>query len=165
MSAKAGRKKRGLVQLVQGDSRMSEIIRFGIVGGFATVLQYGIYVVFVDAVKLPATVSTIISYGISFIFNFILSNFFTFHTHPNAMKGLGFLTSHAINMGMQVGLVAVFSPLVGKTLGLLPAMAICIPVNYMLVRFVLTSRYFKSRKEREANKPDTCPPPTMHNQF
>lgn len=145
------RSRESIDRIIYGNNRLSEIIRFALVGSFATLLQYGIYVVFVDAVKLPATVSTIISYSISFVFNFLLSNFFTFRTRPNALKGLGFLTSHAINMGLQVGLVAIFSPIVGKTLGLLPAMAICIPVNYLLVRFVLTSKYFLSRKERRQN--------------
>ncbi len=121
---------------------MSEIIRFGLVGGIATLLQYGIYVVFVDAVRLTPVVSTIVSYAISFIANFFLSNFFTFQTKPNAKKGLGFAASHAINMGLQVGLVAIFKGLVGRTLALLPAMAICIPINYLLVRFALTSRRF-----------------------
>lgn len=145
------RSRESIDRIIYGNNRLSEIIRFALVGSFATLLQYRIYVVFVDAVKLPATVSTIISYSISFVFNFLLSNFFTFRTRPNALKGLGFLTSHAINMGLQVGLVAIFSPIVGKTLGLLPAMAICIPVNYLLVRFVLTSKYFLSRKERRQN--------------
>lgn len=136
-------------KLINGKSRLSEIIRFGMVGGFATLLQYGLYVVFADAVGLTAVVATIVSYAISFVFNFLLSNLFTFHTRPNARKGLGFLASHAINMGLQVGLVAVFNIFLDKTLALLPAMAICVPVNYLLVRFALTSRYFQSKKEKE----------------
>lgn len=134
--------------LINGNGRLSEIIRFGIVGGLATVIQYGIYVIFVDAVKVPAVVSTIISYAISFIFNFFLSNYFTFQTKPNALKGIGFTLSHLINMGMQVGLVAIFKSLVGNTLALLPAMAICIPVNYLLVRFFLTNSRFEKKKTK-----------------
>lgn len=124
---------------------MSEIIRFGIVGGAATLIQYGMYVVFVNAVGTPATVSTIISYAISFIFNFFLSNYFTFHSSPNALKGIGFTVSHLINMGMQVGFVAIFTGIVGKTLALLPALGICIPCNYLMVRFSLTSKFFDKK--------------------
>jgi len=131
-----------LKALINGEGRISEIVRFGIVGGIATLLQYGIYVVFVNAVGVPAVPSTLISYGISFIFNFILSNYFTFHTNPNAKKGLSFALSHLINMGMQVGLVAIFKGIVGPTLALIPAMAICIPCNYCLVRFALTNKIF-----------------------
>lgn len=130
-----------ILRLITGDSRLSELIRFGIVGGLATLIQYGVYVVFVAAVKVAAVPSTMISYAISFVCNFLLSNYFTFHTRPNAVKGLGFALSHLINMGLQVGLVAIFKELVGPILALLPAMAVCIPVNYCLVRFALKSRH------------------------
>lgn len=132
-----------VTDIIKGDGRFSEIIRFGITGAIATAIQYGLYVVFVDVVNLPATVSTVISYLLSFVCNFFLSSYFTFRSKPNTKKGLGFACSHLVNMGLQVGLVAVFQLLVGKTLALLPAMAICIPINYLLVRFVFSSRYFK----------------------
>ncbi len=135
-------------ELINGTSRLSEIIRFGLVGGLATVVQYGLYVVFVHAVGTTPVVSTLISYAISFILNFFLSNYFTFHSSPNALKGLGFTLSHLINMGMQVGLVAIFKGIVGPTLALLPALAICIPVNYLMVRFALTSKYFDKSKSK-----------------
>lgn len=138
--------------LINGKSRINEIIRFGIVGGLATVIQYVVYYVFVHYVGLTAVVSTIVSYAISFVFNFILSNLFTFHTRPNAKKGVGFTLSHLINMGLQVGLVAIFKDITGPTYALLPAMAICIPVNYLLVRFSLTSKYFKGEKEKLQDK-------------
>lgn len=134
-----------LKKLITSDKRISEIIRFGMVGLFATALQYGIYVVFVEAVKVKAVPSTLISYSISFIANFFLSSYFTFHTRPDAKKGVGFTLSHLVNMGLQTGMVAVFQQIVGKTLALLPALGICIPVNYLLVRFVFTHDIFKSK--------------------
>lgn len=137
-------------QLISGESRISEIVRFGITGGIATVLQYGIYVVFVNAVfhGSRAVVASLISYAISFVANFFLSSYFTFHSKPNAKKGLGFTLSHLVNMGLQTGLVAIFKGITGPTLALLPALAICIPVNYFLVRFAFTSDIFKSGKEK-----------------
>ncbi|MDE6335015.1 MAG: GtrA family protein [Muribaculaceae bacterium] len=143
-----------LKQLINGEGRISEIMRFAMVGGVATVLQYGIYVVFVHAVFNggKAVVATLISYAISFVANFFLSSYFTFHTRPSAKKGLGFTLSHLINMGLQTGLVAIFKGIVGPTLALLPALAICIPVNYFLVRFAFTSKIFKSRSEKNTDK-------------
>ena len=135
---------------ITGNSRRSEMIRFCLVGGSATALQYGIYIVFVSAVGVPAVPSTLISYAISFVFNFLLSTFFTFHTHPTAKKGIGFTVSHLVNMGLQTGLVAIFKGMTGPDLALLPAMCISVPVNYLLVRYALTSRRFESKKEREA---------------
>lgn len=141
-------KTKTIKRKINGNSRKSEMLRFVIVGGLATLLQYGIYVVFVSAVGISAVVSTLISYAISFVFNFVLSTFFTFHTRPNTRKGVGFALSHLINMGMQVGLVAIFKEITGPDLALLPALAICVPVNYILVRFSLTSRRFESHKKK-----------------
>lgn len=131
-----------LKKLINGNSRFSEIVRFGIVGALATVLQYGFYIIFVHAVGVKAVPSSMISYALSFIVNFFLSSYFTFHSRPNAKKGVGFALSHLFNMGLQTGLVAIFQQIVGKTLALLPAMIICIPMNYLLVRFAFTSKFF-----------------------
>ncbi len=127
---------------LKDDGRKAEVIRFAVVGGFCTLLQYGMYVVFLHAVGVPAVVSTMISYAISFVANFLLSSFFTFHSDPNAKKGLAFAASHLVNMGMQTGLVAIFKGIVGPTLALLPALAICVPLNYFMVRFAFKSRHF-----------------------
>lgn len=138
-----------LRNLINSDRRISEILRFCMVGGIATVIQYGVYVVFVDAVKVPAVPSTMISYAISFIFNFILSSYFTFHKQPTARNGIGFTLSHLVNMGLQTGLVAIFKGVVGPTLALAPALAICIPTNYFLVRFAFTSKYFQPKNNHK----------------
>lgn len=138
-------KTSNIKELVTSDSKFSQLIRFGLVGGVATILQYGIYVVFVNAVKVPAVPSTLISYAISFIYNYIASSFFTFRKKPNAKNALGFIASHAINMGLQTGIVAIFKGIIGPTLALLPAFAICIPVNFILVRFVFNSPHFQKK--------------------
>ncbi len=138
-------------ELFKDGGKRGEVVRFALVGGFCTLLQYGVYVVFVHAVKVPAVVSTIISYAISFVANFILSSLFTFHSHANAKKGLAFTASHLINMGMQTGFVAIFKGIVGPTLALLPALAICVPLNYFMVRFAFTNRRFQTSKEKTEN--------------
>ena len=146
-----------LKKLINSNSRFAEIVRFGLVGALATVLQYGFYVIFVHAVGVKAVPSSMISYALSFIVNFFLSSYFTFHTRPNAKKGVGFTLSHLFNMGLQTGLVAIFQQIVGKTLALLPAMAICIPVNYILVRFAFTSKIFggKGNSRSQMNRTES----------
>lgn len=136
----------GLDKIIKSDSKKAQLIRFVMVGSVCTVLQYGVYVVFVDAVHVPAVVSTLISYAVSFVVNFILSSFFTFHSKANARKGLAFTMSHLINMGLQTGFVAIFKGVVGPTLALLPALAICIPVNYFMVRISFTSKLFANKE-------------------
>ncbi|MDE7401980.1 MAG: GtrA family protein [Muribaculaceae bacterium] len=131
-----------LKALFSDSGRRGEVLRFGLVGGFCTVLQYGMYVVFYKAVGVTPVVATIISYGISFIANFFLSSFFTFHSDPNAKKGLAFTASHLINMGLQTGLVAIFKYIMPPVLALLPALAICVPANYFMVRYAFKGKRF-----------------------
>ena len=140
------RRKMNLRRLITGRGRLSEIIRFGIVGGFATILQYGVYVTFVEAVGVKAVPSTLLSYAISFVFNYILSSYFTFHKRPSAQNMIGFVCSHLVNMGLQTAFVAIFKGLTGPTLALLPALAICIPLNYIMVRFAFNHEFFKNKK-------------------
>ena len=149
-------------QLITSNSRFSEIIRFGIVGGTATIIQYGLYYVFVNFVGVSPVLSAPISYALSFLANFFLSSFFTFHKKPTAKIGLGFTLSHLINMGLQTLLVAIFSAIdwgvsaeMQKTLALLPAMLICIPINYLLVHYVFNSKLFQSKEERLKSEIDT----------
>lgn len=130
-------------RLLKSNDKKAEAFRFMAVGGFATVLQYGIYVVFVHAVGTTAVVSTLISYAISFVANFFLSSYFTFRSDPNAKKGLAFTLSHLINMGLQTGFVAIFKGIVGPTLALLPALAICVPINFFLVRYAFKAKIFQ----------------------
>lgn len=130
------------ISLLSDPERRREIIRFGLVGGFCTLLQYGMYVVFYQCVHVTPVVATIISYGISFVANFLLSSFFTFHSSPNAKRGVAFTCSHLINLGLQTGFVAIFKSFMPPVLALLPALAICVPTNYFLVRYAFKSKHF-----------------------
>lgn len=125
-------------------NRGAELLRYVITGGIATVLQYVLYLLGLRLCGLGAEVSTVVSYALSFIVNFFLSNFFTFRTKPNRKKAVSFAASHLINLGLQTGLVFVFKSLVGEAYALIPAMVICVPVNYFLVRYALTARRFQS---------------------
>lgn len=129
-----------IANIPKSRSRKAEMIRFVLTGGIATILQYSLYLIFVGLIGLKAELSAVISYGLSFIANFFLSNLFTFKTRPNKRKAASFAISHLINLGLQTLLVAIFSRLISAEYALIPAMLICIPVNFFLVRFSLTSK-------------------------
>ena len=134
---------RKLYALLITDVRGAEILRFCITGGIATLLQYLFYLMFVVAFAVQPEVSTVLSYGLSFIANFFLSNYFTFRTQPNKKKTVSFAVSHLINLGLQTLLVWVFCHVMPSQYALIPAMAICIPCNFVLVRFALKSKRFQ----------------------
>lgn len=137
-------------QLIESNPKLMEVFKFGLVGGLASLLQFLIYnaciYIFIQwildlqaADALPRwalTSCVVVSYLISMVFNFILTTYFTFNVKPNAKRGLGFVFSHMINMGMQIGLVNFFTYAgVVEQWALIPTMCICVPINFLLVRF------------------------------
>jgi putative flippase GtrA len=128
-------------------TQLGEVVRFGIVGVTATLLQYGIYWLLIQLVSddLPAarqhfwsSAAMTVGYVVSFVFNFFASTRFTFRVKANAKKGAGFLFSHVVNYLLQMLTLNLFLWLgVPKALAPIPMFCICVPVNFLLVRFFL----------------------------
>ena len=127
--------------------KLGEVIRFGIVGGLATVLQYVIYLAMMPVLNhfIPqmgdhslATTANTIAYIVSFIFNFIATTRYTFKVKANAKRGAGSTPSHVVNYTMQTVCLNLFVGLgLAKQWAMIPTLCICIPVNFLLVRFFL----------------------------
>ena len=121
------------IKTIISQPKFREVIRFGIVGGIATVLQVLIY--WLLAPRLNHNLALVISYVISLAVNFLLTVYFTFQVKPTARKGMGFLASHAVNLTLQFLLLNLFIRLgVDRQLAIVPVLAVCIPINFLLVR-------------------------------
>ena len=117
--------------------RWQEVIRFCIVGGLATVVHYAIYLML--QLWIWTWLAYTIGYALSFLMNYVLTNYFTFKTKPSVKNGVGFIVSHAINYGLHIGLLELFFWLnVPNVWAPIPVYCIVIPVNFVLVRFVFT---------------------------
>lgn len=112
-----------------------EFIRFGIVGVGATAIHYGIYYILLKCINV--SIAYTIGYLISFCVNFWLSAKFTFKTEATTKKCFGFALSHLVNYGLQL-LVLNTSIFLGVPTALapIPVYILCIPVNFLMVRFV-----------------------------
>ncbi len=127
--------------------KLGELVRFGIVGCIAVALQYGTYlaVLPLTAQFAPqlgdhtiATTSNTIAYIVSFIFNFWASTRYTFKVKANAKRGAGFTLSHLINYALQTLLLNLFVGAgLAKQWAMIPTLCICVPTNFVLVRFFL----------------------------
>lgn len=116
-----------------------EILRFAVVGVAATLLQYGLYLLFIQLLH-PAIANTL-AYGLSFVFNYIASTRYTFRVKSTAQRGAGFVVAHATNYTLQTVLLTFFIHLgLPKSLALLPVFAVCVPVNFFLVRFFMKGK-------------------------
>ena len=129
--------------------KLGEVVRFGIVGGLATVLQYVIYLAAMPLLAnlIPtlgesdhtlATIANTLAYIISFIFNFIASTRYTFKVKANAKRGAGFTLSHIVNYALQTLILNLFVGMgMEKQWAMIPTLCICVPTNFVLVRFFL----------------------------
>ena len=116
--------------------QLGEVIRFGIVGVLATLLQYAIYWVLIH--WLAPTISMTIGYAISIAFNFVASTRYTFRVEASAKRGAGFALSHAVNYVLQMLMLNLAIWLgVSKQWAPIPMFCVCVPVNFLLVRFFL----------------------------
>ena len=116
--------------------QLGEVIRFGIVGVLATLLQYAIYWVLIH--WLAPTISMTIGYAISFAFNIVASTRYTFRVEASAKRGAGFALSHAVNYVLQMLMLNLAIWLgVSKQWAPIPMFCVCVPVNFLLVRFFL----------------------------
>lgn len=119
--------------------KLAEIIRFGIVGVLATALHYGIYLGLRWMwPEMNISVAYSIGYLVSFVGNFLASNYFTFRTKPTTEKGIGFALSHGVNYLLHMLFLNFFLWLgLSDEWAPVPVFCIVIPINFLLVRFVL----------------------------
>ena len=116
--------------------RAAEMLRFALVGTAAVLIQYAIYALLVCAIDHNLAMS--VGYGVSFVFNFLASTRFTFRVERTMKRGAGFALSHTVNWLLQLAVLNLFLRLgLSKTLAPLPMFAICVPVNFVMVRFFL----------------------------
>lgn len=73
------------------NSLLQQIIRFGVVGGSAFVIDYGIMIVLTEFAGINYLVSSGISFSISVIFNYILSICWVFNVTTERSKTQDFL--------------------------------------------------------------------------
>ena len=112
-----------------------EIVRWGIVGGVATAIHYGIYWLLMHWMNV--TIAYSIGYALSFICNFLLTSYFTFRKRASVKKGIGFGVAHGVNYFLHVLFLNLFLWIgVSKSWAPIPVFAIVIPINFLLVRFV-----------------------------
>ena len=122
--------------LLQRNPKSFEFLRFGIVGTLALILLYAVYYVLLFWLK--HNIAYTIGYIISLVSNYVLTVKFTFHTKASKKNGAGFALSHFINYLLQISCLNLFIWLgMTKSIAPIPVFAICVPTNFILVRFFM----------------------------
>jgi len=91
------------------------MVRFVCVGAFGTLLQYGVYYLFLELFHRTLSDSqtmTSLAFSLGFVVemvvNYFLTNYFTFHTRPNWKNVGGFVFGRALNYVVQLAFLNVF---------------------------------------------------------
>lgn len=123
------------ISQITTNKTFGEIIRFGLVGVFATLFHYFIYWILQHWINF--NVAYTIGYTVSFVCNFFLTSYFTFKKEATVKRGIGFGGAHLFNYLFQIVLLNIFVSIgLPKTLSPIPVYMIAIPVNFLLVRYV-----------------------------
>ena len=105
------------------NEKLREVIRFGD-SSFYRIMQ--------------PTLANTTSYSVSFAFNYVASTRYTFKVKSTTRRGLGFAFSHLVNYTMQTVVLATMLFVgIPKDWAMVPVFAICVPVNFILVRYFL----------------------------
>lgn len=121
---------------LNGEKKLSEFIRFGMVGVVATAVHYGVFYALLPLME--KNIAYTAGYLVSFVCNFIMSSLFTFRVKPTLLRLTKFGTSHVINYVLQMllfNLVCLFG--VPVHCAPLFVYAIAVPVNFFIVRFAM----------------------------
>lgn len=112
-------------------------IRFCVVGGLATLIHYGIYLLL--QLWIWVWLAYTLGYAISFCVNYLLTNYFTFRTRPTTKNGVGFVVSHVINYSLHMILLELFLWMgLSSELAPIPVYVIVPIVNFLILRYVFT---------------------------
>ena len=131
-------------------TKIQQFIRFAIVGALATAIHYGLYllIVWANDIGEDETLYTNIAYSIGYVVawcaNFYLSAHFTFQSNTSLKRGIGFALSHGVHYVLHIIFLNLFLWLgLSETIAPIPVFCIVIPINFILVRYVFTSKYFQ----------------------
>lgn len=133
------------------NDRILEFVRFCIVGIIATIIHYGIYLLLLKKFSCSWEIWTNVAYSIGFILswccNLYLSAHFTFRAKVSIKKGIGFALSHGVNYLLHLLFLNIFLWVeVPEKWAPIPVFCLVVPINFLLVRYVFTSKYFQNKK-------------------
>lgn len=128
--------------------RLSQPVRFVIVGLLATALHWGLYLLLLH--WFAANVAYAAGYVTSFVFNYLASAWFTFRKSLSWSSLVGMIGAHGVNFVLHMVLLNVFLYMgIPNAWAPLPVYAIAVPVNYLLVRFAFHHHRGSATKNRK----------------
>ncbi len=82
---------------------INQIIKFGIVGILATIIDYGLMILFTEVFNINYLISSVMSFSVSVVFNYIVSTKYVFNVnHKKSIKDfIVFIVLSVIGLGIN----------------------------------------------------------------
>ena len=133
------------LEMMRKKQGTGQFIRFCINGVIAAAIHYGVY--FLLQLWIDVNIAYTAGYLISFIYNFIATNYFTFHTKPTWKNFVGFAGSHGVNHFLHIILFNVFLWLgVHRLIAPPLVMLVAMIVQFTILRFVFVKKEKPNKK-------------------
>lgn len=121
-----------------------QFMRFVVNGIISASIHYGIY--FLLQLWIDVNIAYTAGYLISFVYNFIATNYYTFHTSPTWKNFIGFAGSHGVNYFLHIVLFNLFLYLgVHRLIAPPLVMLVAMLVQFTILRQVF-SRWGKKKE-------------------
>ena len=121
-----------------------EFVRFAVVGTTSATINYVIYWILQHWVNV--NIAYTVGYVISFFANYYMTAHFTFKEKASAKNGIGFGGANLVNYCLHIVLLNFFLWIgFSRELAPLGVLAIAVPTNFLMVRFVF--KHFKRKDD------------------
>ena len=129
-----------------------EVLRFAITGTLVTFILYAVYLPLSFIMPNSVGIAYSVGFVISFITNFLLSNYYTFRTKPTFDRAILFCIVQFINYMLQILCFKFFILLgVSNVWAPVPVWVFIFPINFLLMRVALKSASIKELMYRIMN--------------
>lgn len=129
-----------------------EVFRFTVTGALVTLILYAVYLPLSYILDDTPGVAYSIGFAISFITNFVLSNYYTFRTKPTFDRAILFCIMQFINYMLQILCFKFFIWIgVSNVWAPVPVWIFIFPINFLLMRVALKSASIKDLMYRIMN--------------
>jgi len=135
---------RKLIEYVFGKGIGGESIRYLIVGGLTTLVNFSLFALMYEIMGIDVTVSNVTSISVSIIFAYVVNKLVVFMHHSDSVRELAaeflkFVGSRLFTMALEVGVVMLFVDILEQSamLGKVIANVLVIIVNYVISKAIV----------------------------
>ena len=135
---------RKIIKYIFGEEPGSEKIRYLIVGGLTTLVNFSLFVFLHELLEVDETISNLISIPTSILFAYVANKLIVFRQRSETLKAFAleffkFVGSRLFTMAFEIGFVLLFADVLGwnATLGKAISQVLVIIGNYIISKAIV----------------------------